>query len=78
MICFLVVDPIVTFFSLFATLRFHCWYDENPVENRYGHKEEYEHRTKCKRSFLVPDFQHVSYLVVSSTRQIALVWSNSQ
>ena len=63
MICFLVVDPIITFTDLFVTLRFHCWVDESLVEYRYSHKEEYEHRTECKRSFLVPDFQHVYYLV---------------
>ncbi len=63
MICFLVVDPIVTFSNLSALWRLHCWYDENLVENRYGHIKEYEHRTKCKRILVVPDFQHVSYLV---------------
>jgi hypothetical protein len=67
MICFLVVDPIVTFFSLCATLRLHSWYDENLVENRYSHIKEYEHRTKCKWLLLVPDFQHVSYLVYVKT-----------
>lgn len=67
MTCFLFVDPIGTCSNLFicncaATMRFHSWVNENLIENRYSHIKKYEYRTKCKRSFLVPDFQHVSYL----------------
>ena len=66
--CLLFVDPIGTCSNLFVgnsavTIRLHSMINENLVENRYCHIEEYEHRTKCKWFLFVPDFQHVYYLV---------------